>query len=192
MKVRGYRIETGEIEAALEDHGLVKGAVVAVREVSADDPRIIAWVQVHDDEAVTGSELRRYLRERLPEHMIPAMILTVERFPLLPNGKVDRGALPEPFGAGTLTDNNGTPPSTPTEQVIADIWMRLLSVDRLTVTDSFFELGGHSLLAMRAANEIAERTGRVIDPRLLFFRTLGQLAEACDGLAGRALGPYHA
>ena len=100
-------------------------------------------------------------------------------FPLTPNGKIDRRALPDVLvSAGATT---GVPPSTPTERVVAEIWMRLLRVDRVAVTDRFFELGGHSLLAMQAANEIAVRTGRAIDPRLLFFRTLGQLAEACDG-----------
>jgi acyl-coenzyme A synthetase/AMP-(fatty) acid ligase len=181
VKVRGYRIETGEIEAALAAHESVKEAVVAVRVVALDDPRIVAWVQLHEDEACTGSELRRYLRQRLPEFMIPAAIVPVEAFPLTPNGKVDRRALPDVF-VNAAASGSGASPSTPTERIVADVWMRLLNVDRLVVTDRFFELGGHSLLAMQAASEIAARTSRAIDPRLLFFRTLGQLAEACDAL----------
>ena len=188
VKVRGYRIEIGEIEAALGTHEFVKEVVVGVQSASADDPRIVAWAQLHEDEECTGSELRRYLRQRLPEFMIPSMIVLMDAFPLTPNGKIDRRALPDAF-ATPGPRNEGALPSTPTEEAIAEIWKRLLSVDRVSVTDGFFDLGGHSLLAMRAANEITIKTGRVIDPRLLFFRTLGQLAEACDALpmAGGAI-----
>ena len=182
VKVRGHRIETGEIEAVLASHAAVQEAVVGVRDSASEDPRLVAWVRLHEDEACTASELRQHLRQRLPEFMIPSMIVPIETFPLTPNGKIDRRALPDAFVNAYTRGDEGAPPTTPTERIIADIWMRLLSVDRLAVTDRFFELGGHSLLAMRAANEIAARTGRVIDPRLLFFRTLGQLAEACDGL----------
>ena len=136
---------------------------------------------------VHGSELRRYLRQRLPEYMIPSMIVPVDVFPLTPNGKVDRRALPDAFGPAPR--RNGVPPRTPTERVIADIWMTLLGLQTLTVTDNFFELGGHSLLAMRAADAIATRTGRDLDPRLLFFRTLEQVAEACDGLPASTAVP---
>jgi amino acid adenylation domain-containing protein len=179
VKIRGYRIETGEIEAALVALDAVKEAVVAVRATSPDEPRIVAWVQLHEDEECTGSELRRSLRQRLPEFMIPSMIVPIDSFPLTPNGKIDRQSLPDVFStSGTV--RGGAAPATPTEQAIADIWKGLLGVERISVTDGFFELGGHSLLAMRAASAITARTGRIIDPRLLFFRTLGQLAEACD------------
>ncbi|MBC7840748.1 MAG: amino acid adenylation domain-containing protein [Gemmatimonadaceae bacterium] len=187
VKLRGYRIETGEIEAALATHAMVRSAVVGVRNASADDPRLMAWVQLHDDGECTASELRRYLRQSLPEFMIPSMLMFVDRFPLTPNAKVDRKALPDPFASTPLTPREYIAPSTPTERLISEIWITLLGVNQAGVTDSFFELGGYSLLAMRAASEISVRTGRVIEPRLLFFRTLGQLAEALDApIAGTA------
>jgi glyine---[glycyl-carrier protein] ligase len=155
--------------------------VVAVRARGADDPRLMAWVRFHEDEAATASELRRHLRQSLPEYMIPSMIVPVDEIPLTPNGKIDRRALPDAFQRVESDTEDGLPPSTATERIIADTWMRLLNVDRLVVSDRFFEIGGHSLLAMRAANEITARTGRTIEPRLLFFLTLGQVAEVCDG-----------
>ena len=183
VKLRGYRIETGEIEAALATHAMVRSAVVGVRNASVDDSRLMAWVQLHDDGECTASELRRHLRQSLPEFMIPSMIMLVDRFPLTPNAKVDRKALPDPFGTPALAPREYVAPSTPTERLISEIWITLLGVNQAGVTDSFFELGGHSLLAMRAAHEMSARTGRAIEPRLLFFRTLGQLAAACDAQA---------
>jgi len=180
IKVRGYRIETGEIEASLATHPAVKQAVVDVRALTADDPRIVTWVLRRDDEDCTGSELRRHLRQRLPEYMIPSIITFVDDLPLTPNGKIDRRALPDAFAADNAARPASRPPSTATELMIAEIWTRLLNVKRIAVTDTFFELGGHSLLAMRASQELAARVGRELDPRLLFFWTLGQLAEACD------------
>ena len=180
VKLRGYRIETGEIEAALVSHDMVQAAVVGVRNASGDDPRLVAWVQLHDDGDSTSSELRRHLRRTLPEFMIPSMIVMVEQFPLTPNAKIDRKALPDPFATQSETPREFIAPATPTERLIAEIWIRLLGVPQVGTADSFFELGGHSLLAMRAASEISGRTGRNIEPRLLFFRSLGQLAEACD------------
>jgi acyl-CoA synthetase (AMP-forming)/AMP-acid ligase II len=189
VKVRGYRIETGEIEAALASHESVKVAVAGVHAAAADDPRIVAWVEFHEDEEVTASELRRHLRQRLPEFMIPSMVVPVDVMPLTPNGKIDRKALPDAFASTRHAAPDFVAPQTPTELLIAEVWTRLLNVERVGTTDSFFDLGGHSLLAMRAAGEIGTRTGRPIDPRLLFFRTLGQLAAACDAPATSAATP---
>ena len=180
VKLRGYRIETGEIEAALATHFAVLTAVVGVRNASADDPRLVAWVQLHDDAECTSSELRRHVRQVLPEFMVPSMLVFVERLPLTPNAKIDRRALPDPFGTAPRAPREFSPPVTRTQQLIAEVWTRLLGVREAGLNDSFFELGGHSLLAMRAASEISLRTGRTIEPRLLFFRTLSQLADACD------------
>ena len=180
IKLRGYRIETGEIESTLAMHPAVGAAVVGVRGANADDQRLVAWVQFRDDEDATTSELRRHVRQRLPEFMIPSLIVPIAVLPLTPNGKVDRRALPDPFAASEPIRTEAVAPSTPTELLIADIWRRLLNVQDVSVNDGFFDLGGHSLLAMRAAAEIAAATTCQLDPRLLFFRTLGQIAEACD------------
>jgi hypothetical protein len=187
IKLRGYRIETGEIETALAAHPAVRSAVVGVRGATADDQRLVAWVQFGDDEDATTSELRRHLRQRLPEFMIPSVIVPLAVVPQTPNGKVDRRALPDPFVAASSTRQESVPPSTPMERLIADIWSRLLNVTDISVHDGFFELGGHSLLAMRATAEIAAATNCQLDPRLLFFRTLGQIAEACDAQPATAV-----
>jgi amino acid adenylation domain-containing protein len=183
VKLRGYRIETGEIETALSQHPAVHAAVVGVRHAAVDDPRLVAWVRLEPEGDCTTSELRRYLRETLPEFMIPSMFLMVESFPLTPNAKIDKRALPDPFANGKVSSREYVAPTTSTEQLIAGIWIRLLGAPQVGTTDSFFELGGHSLLAMRAAQEISDATGVRIEPRLLFFRTLGQLAAACDPLS---------
>jgi amino acid adenylation domain-containing protein len=183
VKVRGYRIELGEIEACLASHDAVKQAVVGVRGATGEDPRLVAWVQLRDDEDLTVSELRRHLRQHVPEFSVPSLIVTVETFPLTPNGKIDRRALEESF-APVPPPRDTSPPSTPTEVAIADIWRRLLGVERVGVSDGFFDLGGHSLLAMRAAHEISEKMHCAIEPRLLFFRTLGQLAATVDAWSG--------
>lgn len=180
VKVRGYRIETGEIETALSRHPVVRTAVVGVRNAAADDPRLVAWVQLEPEGDCTTSELRRYLRQTLPEFMIPSMLIMVESFPMTPNAKIDKRALPDPFLNVSAASHEYVSPTTPTERLIAAVWTRLLGVERIGTTDAFFELGGHSLLAMRAALEISEATGVRLEPRLLFFRTLGQLAVACD------------
>lgn len=180
VKVRGYRIETGEIETALTRHPAVHAAVVGVRNAATDDPRLVAWVQLEPHGDCTTSELRRHLRSSLPEFMIPSMLVLVESFPMTPNGKVDKRALADPFAAGKPSSQEYIAPTTPAELLIADVWMRLLGVTQVGTTDSFFELGGHSLLAMRAAQEISAATGVPIEPRLLFFRTLGQLAAASE------------
>ncbi len=188
VKLRGYRIETAEIEAALSAHEMVRAAVVGVRSASADDPRLVAWVQLHEDEHCTASELRRFLRRTLPEFMIPSMLVLIDALPLTPSAKIDARALPDPFARTSMAPREYTAPSTPTDQLIADVWMRLLGATQVGTNDQFFELGGHSLLAMRAAGEISARTGQAVEPRLLFFRTLGQLAEACDAAAPAARG----
>lgn len=180
IKLRGYRIETGEIESALATHSAVRAAVVGVRGATTEDQRLVAWTQFQKDEDATTSELRRHLRQRLPEFMVPSLIVPVDVIPLTPNGKVDRRALPDPFASQTVVRGPARPPTTPTERLIADIWSRLLGVSDISVSDAFFDLGGHSLLAMRAAAEITAATKVPLDPRLLFFRTLGQIAEACD------------
>jgi hypothetical protein len=178
VKLRGHRIELGEIEAGLAEHPDVAQAVVGVQTLSADDPRLVAWVQLCEDAEVTVSGLRRHLRQRLPEFMVPSLIVLVDAIPLTPNGKVDRRALAAVSHAESPAV--AAPPITKTQKTIAEIWSRLLGVPQVTVADLFFNLGGHSLLAMRAAHEIEQHIGRPVDPRLLFFRNLEQLAEALD------------
>lgn len=181
VKLRGYRIETGEIESLLAAHPRIRRAVVDVRHAAADDPRLVAWVELQENESCTTSEVRRYLRTNVPDFMVPSLVAFVDAIPQTPGGKVDRTQLPDPFGGLTAGQHDFQPPSTPTERAIAEVWERLLQVTAVSTSDRFFDLGGHSLLAMRAVAEIRDRVGTDLEPRLLFFRSLRELAIACDG-----------
>jgi amino acid adenylation domain-containing protein len=147
VKVRGFRIELGEIEARLEQQGGVRQCVVTASETSSGgDKQLVAYVVSEAGEGVTASELRAYLKERLPEYMIPSGWVFLAEMPLTTNGKVDRKRLPAAeLGAGVSTEYQA--PRTPTEEVVAGIWAEVLQVERVGVLDNFFELGGHSLLA---------------------------------------------
>ncbi len=171
VKVRGYRIELGEIEARLRAHPGVRDAVVVAR-----DERLVAYL-IHELDAPTVGELRTWVADSLPPYMMPSFFVPLESFPLTPNGKVDRKQLPDP-GQSTPDTTSFEPPTLPNQRIIAEVWAELLAVERIGLTDNFFELGGHSLLAMEAVALVEERTGHRLDPRSLFFRTLGQLAEA--------------
>jgi hypothetical protein len=183
VKVRGYRIELGEIEAALEEHGAVKQSVVVVRGKTAEDARIVAYVTVRSGESITGSELRRFLRKTLPEHMLPNVFVELEQLPLTDNGKVNRRALPPPAEEQRSAEDTFIAPRTPIEQAIALVWQDLLGVPRVSVLDNFFELGGHSLLAAQMVARLAQTSDVRLDLRSVIFETVEQLAA---GSAGRS------
>ena len=176
IKVRGFRIETGEIELTLRQHPAVTEAVVVARELTADDNRLVAYVVCRDEEP-TASELRGHLRTYLPDYMIPALIVNVDSVPMTPNGKIDRKALPDPFAVGAHATEERAAPASEAEKLIADIWHDLLKARSIHADDNFFELGGHSLLAVRMVGIIRQRTGLALDPRTLYFKTLRQIAE---------------
>ncbi|HEY4132966.1 MAG TPA: amino acid adenylation domain-containing protein [Gemmatimonadaceae bacterium] len=173
VKVRGYRIELGEIETALAASPAINRCVVDVRQ-----DRLVAYVVFADGQELTASELRGFLRDTLPDFMVPSLVVPLAELPLTPNGKVDRRALPDPLRTAGRAANTHVPPSTPAELVIAEIWREALGVERVSSTDNFFELGGHSLLSMRVVHEIQRKTGWRPDPRLLFFETLASIAAA--------------
>ena len=177
VKVRGFRIELGEIESALVEHSAVTESVVVVRRIDGADPHLVAYVVLGSGHHATGSEMRRYLRDRLPEHMVPNMVVQLDALPLSPNGKIDRRALPDPFAEAHVAVKEFEPPTTPTEVEVARIWQSLLGLQRVGRSDNFFELGGHSLLSMRAVAEMQRATGRRLDPRAMFFQTLEQVAS---------------
>ena len=181
VKIRGFRIELGEIEARLAEHPAIQGAVVMVREAIQSGKRLIAYIVYHPGKEMTTSELRKYLREKLPEYMIPAMFVTLEALPLTPNGKVDRRALPNPDELHTETKGGYVAPRTPMEAFIAAMWQELLGVRRVSVDDNFFDLGGHSLLLIRVITQIEKKTGLLLHPRQFMFQTLEQIAASCDG-----------
>jgi amino acid adenylation domain-containing protein len=162
VKIRGFRIEPGEIEAVLSSHPKVREARVIVREDQPGEKRLVAYVVGE----VEAEEARAYLRGSLPEYMVPAAVVVLERLPLTPNGKVDRDALPAPeYGAA---EESNVAPRTPVEEVLAGIWAEVLRLERVGVHASFFELGGHSLMAIRVVSRIRAVFGVELPLRVLF------------------------
>ncbi len=179
VKLRGYRIELGEIEAALESEADVSQAVVLMREDSPGDVRLVAYLTGGAKEA----DLRIALGRQLPEHMVPAHFVTLDRFPLTPNRKVDRKALPAPL-AHMIPEvgEPALPPAAGVEAEIAAIWSRVLGVPKIGRRDNFFALGGHSLLAVQVHREIRDALGakKLSITDIFRFPTLGALAEHLD------------
>ncbi|HSU17579.1 non-ribosomal peptide synthetase [Longimicrobium sp.] len=172
VKVRGFRIEPGEIETRLAGHPQVRAAVVLARE-SAGDPRLVAWYVA--DAAIDAEALRAFAAERLPEYMVPAAFVRLEALPLTPNGKVDRRALPAP-DAGAFAARGYEAPEGETEAVLAEIWAELLGVARVGRGDNFFELGGHSLLAVKLTERMRQRGLHARVQDLFGAPTLARLA----------------
>jgi amino acid adenylation domain-containing protein len=176
VKVRGFRIELGEIEAALEAHPAVRQATVVANEIEAGDVRLVAYVVFRNGQDITPTELRRYLKQDLPRYMIPTIIVALNSLPLMFNGKVDRKALPDPFVNGQRSLSVHEPPAPGLEQLISSIWQDVLKIDTIGAQDNFFELGGHSLLSLQVAVLLKKRTGLHMDPRVLFYHNLRQVA----------------
>jgi amino acid adenylation domain-containing protein len=153
VKIRGFRIELDEIEEVLNRHPGVRTSVVVAREDTPGDKRLTAYVVARNG-AAGSSELRDYLRVKLPDYMVPAAFVPLEALPLTPNGKVDRKALPRPDFEAVADQSKFVAPGTPTEIVLAEIWREVLGLKQVGIHDDFFELGGHSLLAVRLISKI--------------------------------------
>ncbi|HYG62910.1 MAG TPA: amino acid adenylation domain-containing protein, partial [Thermoanaerobaculia bacterium] len=191
VKVRGIRIELGEIEAVLARHPAVReAAVVLLRGGRQGEVRLVACVTPAEEGRTSTDELRAFLRERLPEAMVPAAFLFVDALPLTPNGKVDRRALEALApGAEAGTESLSAAPRTPTEEIIAGIWADLLGRERVSTGDDFFALGGHSLLATRVVSRVRDAFGVELPLRRLFDApTVEALAAAIDAAVGAVRG----
>jgi len=176
VKVRGYRIELGEIEALLAGHPDVRQAAVHLWAVKANDMRIVACCVPAKGKVLAPISLRKYLRARLPEYMVPQYFLPVEDIPLTPNGKIDRRRLATPVITESRVARHETP-SNPVETTIAEIWSDLIQPARpIARGDKFFELGGYSLLGLRALRQIEEKLGTRLDFQVLFHETLADIA----------------
>ena len=188
VKVRGFRVELGEVESALAVHPAIKETVVYAEEVTAGDKRLVAYVVYQPGESLTASELRKLVRTTLPEYMVPSFFVKLDRIPLTPNGKVNRRALPGPFqGAGP--ERERVAPQTQTEVRIAEVWQRVLGINDISAADNFFDIGGHSLLSMRVVADIERVLGARLNPRVMFLESLKQIAAQCDRQLGSAGAP---
>ncbi|HLL45149.1 MAG TPA: condensation domain-containing protein, partial [Longimicrobiaceae bacterium] len=188
VKIRGFRIEPGEVEAALAAHPQVREAVAVVREDAPGERRLVAYVEAVPGAQPAPGELRAWAQGRVPEYMVPAAFVVLDRIPLTPTGKLDRGALPAPPDAGGA-DAEDEAPRTPTEEVLAGIWAELLGAARVGRSDDFFALGGHSLLATRVVSR-ARGVFRVELPVRALFEapTLAALAARVDAAARAGQG----
>jgi amino acid adenylation domain-containing protein len=155
VKLRGQRVELGEIESVTRLHPMVRESVVVMREDAPGDKRLVAYVRTAVAPSVTLlRELRSLLNERLPTHMVPSALVFLDAFPMTPNGKLDRTVLPPPRSSDFEDLQSRVPPRTPTEEVLIGVWREFLGPQPVGVQDNFFELGGHSLLMVRMFNRI--------------------------------------
>jgi amino acid adenylation domain-containing protein len=155
VKIRGFRIELGEVEAVLGQHPAVRESVVVAPGDDVENKRLVAYL-IPSQETISISELRCFLKLKLPDYMVPSAFMFLEAMPLTPNGKVDRRALPIPDSSHLSRESSFVPPRTPTEEVLAAIWSNLLGVEQVGIHDNFFELGGHSLLATQLMFQISD------------------------------------
>ncbi len=165
VKLRGFRIELDEIAHTLTRHPDVRTATVAVQHTQNGD-RLVTYLVT--TAPLTHADVRQWCAGTLPDHMVPAATVTLPELPLLPSGKIDRKALPDPDENSAVSVASYVAPRNPTEQAIADIWAEVLGVHRVGIDDGFFELGGHSLLATMAISRIAKKLDREVELRTLF------------------------
>jgi acyl carrier protein len=182
VKLRGFRIEPGEVEAVLREHPGVGDAVVDARGDGAGERRLVAWLVPRGGAAAPdAAELRGWLRGRLPEHMVPSAFAALAALPLTPSGKTDRRALPDPERASA--GDTYVAPRTPTEERLAAAWADVLRAARVGVRDSFFDLGGHSLLATQVVSRVRASFGVELRVADLFLNpTVESLARRVDEL----------
>jgi len=177
VKIRGFRIELGEIEAVLGQHPFVKEAIVIAREAKSGDKRLLAYVVLSEKSSIATSNMRNFLKEKLPDYMVPSAFVMMDALPLTPNGKVDRSALPEPDSWQPGTEDCYVAPSTPIEEMLAGIWCDVLGLKKVGIHDNFFELGGHSLLATQVMSRLRKAFQVEIPLRSLFeMSTIAGLA----------------
>nr|QEO74755.1 condensation domain-containing protein [uncultured bacterium] len=177
VKIRGFRIELGEIETTLAQHPSVDTAVVIMREDSPGDKRLVAYVVARPQVEIRSGDLRGFLSERLPDYMVPSAFIALDRFPLTPNSKVDRRALPAP-DRGARDEETYVAPRDQVEERLARIWEDVLGVRSVGVDDDFFALGGHSMLAVRLMAQVHKEFNRSLPLSTLFQKaTVAKLAS---------------
>jgi amino acid adenylation domain-containing protein/non-ribosomal peptide synthase protein (TIGR01720 family) len=179
VKVRGMRVELGEIEGVLAEHERVREVVVMAREGvgGGTDKRLVAYVVGTGREGISTRELQEYVRERLPLYMMPSVFVEMESMPLTPNGKIDRRALPAPEVDRTAAEGKYVAPRTAVEEVLAGIWSEVLGIESVGVHDNFFELGGDSILSIRIIAKANQAHLRLMPRQLFEHQTIAELAS---------------
>src|SRR5262249_17226027 len=157
--IRGYRVELGEIEHHLNTHPAIKHAIIIIREYAADDIRLVAYLLFREAAAPATDDLRAYLRQKLPDYMIPGEFIKLDSIPLLPNDKADIKALPKPEFRKTPDRSLERLYRNDVERSLAAIWEEVLGTEKFGFHDSFFEVGGHSLLVAKMRQLIEDRIG---------------------------------
>ncbi len=179
VKIRGFRVEPGEIAAVLHRHPSIGRAVVIAREDSSGEKRLAAYVVPRGGTAPKAEELRSFLSAELPDYMVPADFVLLEKMPLTPNGKVDRRALPDPEQSRMASATSYVAPRNAAEESVAAIWREVLGLERVGVTDNFFELGGHSLLGTQVISRVRNTFQVELQLRILFESpSVAGMAEA--------------
>ncbi len=192
VKIRGFRIELGEIETILSQHPSVRETVVIARDFVAGNKQLVAYIVPHNIPEPAINDLRHFLKQQLPDYMVPSAFVVLESLPLTPNGKVDRRALPAPQLRNEL-EESFVAPRTPIEEMLTSIWSNILSIDSVGIHDNFFELGGHSLLATQVISRVRDTLAVELPLRSLFEApTIAGLAERVEnslknGQSGQAL-----
>ncbi|MER6800480.1 phosphopantetheine-binding protein, partial [Amycolatopsis mediterranei] len=179
VKIKGYRVEPAEVAAALGAHPAVTAAVALPEPGAGGSTRLAAYVVFADGDrpGVPAPALRDWLRERLPEFLVPARIVALDAFPLTPNGKLDREALPGSAAEEGALDENGAPEDA-LERFLCELWAKVLMVDSVGVDDDFFELGGHSLVAADLLGQLQQDFGVELPARTFYLSpTIAELAE---------------
>ncbi|OYD86628.1 hypothetical protein CDG77_34005 [Nostoc sp. 'Peltigera membranacea cyanobiont' 213] len=177
VKIRGFRIELGEIESVLTQHPSVLQAVILDRKDQLGNKNLVAYV-VLNQLAFNPNELRHFLRDKLPDYMIPHAFVQMDALPLTPNGKINRHALPAPDLSQISLENGFVAPHSPREKILADLWTELLGLEKVGIHDDFFEMGGHSLLAIQLISRLREAFSIQLPLRCLFESpTIAELAE---------------
>lgn len=182
VKIRGYRIELGEIETTLNQHPAVKETVVVTRERdSSGEKELVGYIVSTEDSVASLSDLRGFLREKLPDYMIPSLFVFLNALPLTPNGKIDRSILPPPDGSSPTLNQGFVEPRTEIEELVAELWRDVLKLDKIGVYDNFFELGGHSLLATRVVARLRKNFNIDLPLRRIFeMPTVAGLARTVE------------
>jgi amino acid adenylation domain-containing protein len=189
VKIRGFRIELGEIEATLLDHPLVRDAIVVAKDSRAGEKQLIAYALPASGQAPAAAELRSFLKNRLPDYMLPAHVMFIDAIPLTSNGKIDRNALPDPEAARPDLGASFVGARTPLEKTLADIWAETVQVESVGIDDNFFELGGDSIRSVQMISK-AQKHGLSLTFRELFeHQTIRELARILEAKEGAAEGP---